>query len=95
MSLTKADIALNLSKLTDVPQQKAREWVDAFFEELRGCLEEGTPLKFSSFGNFDLKDKTARPGRNPKTGIEVQIEPRRVVTFKAGQKLRQVVAEGK
>lgn len=62
-----------------------------FFEEIRLALENNQPVKLSGFGNFDLRDKRQRPGRNPKTGEEIPITARRVVTFKAGQKLRQRV----
>lgn len=88
MALTKADIANKLARDADMQQQQAKDFVDEFFEELREALESGTPIKLSGFGNFDIKDKSARPGRNPKTGEEVSISSRRVVTFKAGQKLK-------
>lgn len=88
MALTKADIALALTNEADMQHQDAKDMVDNFFEQLRLNLENGNQLKVSGFGNFELKDKSARPGRNPKTGEEVEISPRRVVTFKAGQKLR-------
>ncbi len=88
MALTKADIAVTLSREADMQQNEAKQMVDNFFEQLRLNLENGNQLKISGFGNFELKDKTSRPGRNPKTGEEVEIAPRRVVTFKAGQKLR-------
>lgn len=88
MALTKADIAMSLSKEADLQFQDAKDMVDNFFEELRITLESGVQIKLSGFGNFELKDKAARPGRNPKTGVEVEITPRRVVTFKSGQKLK-------
>jgi integration host factor subunit alpha len=62
--------------------------VEQFFEEIRICLENNEQVKLSGFGNFDLRDKRQRPGRNPKTGEEIPISARRVVTFKAGQKLK-------
>ena len=65
--------------------------IDILFEEIRLALESNQPVKLSGFGNFDLRDKRQRPGRNPKTGEEIPITARRVVTFKAGQKLRQRV----
>ena len=67
--------------------------VDSFFEEVRAHLESNEDVKLSSFGNFETRDKKARPGRNPKTGEEVEISSRRVVTFHAGQKLKQAVQE--
>jgi integration host factor subunit alpha len=65
--------------------------VEQFFEEIRLCLENNEQVKLSGFGNFDLRDKRQRPGRNPKTGEEIPILARRVVTFKAGQKLKERV----
>ena len=62
--------------------------LEAFFEEIRISLEAGEQVKLSGFGNFDLRDKNQRPGRNPKTGEETPISPRRVVTFRPGQKLK-------
>jgi integration host factor subunit alpha len=62
--------------------------VDLFFEELRASLESGEQVKLSGFGNFDLRDKNQRPGRKPKTGEEIPISARRVVTFRPGQKLK-------
>ncbi|HQV23073.1 MAG TPA: integration host factor subunit alpha, partial [Agitococcus sp.] len=72
-------------------KQEAKELIDIFFEEIRLALESNQSVKLSGFGNFDLRDKRQRPGRNPKTGEEIPITARRVVTFKAGQKLRQRV----
>jgi integration host factor subunit alpha len=59
-----------------------------FFEEIRKALESGEQVKLSGFGNFDLRDKNERPGRNPKTGEDIPISARRVVTFRPGQKLK-------
>ena len=67
---------------------EARELVDLFFEEVRTALSQGEQVKLSGFGNFDLRDKNQRPGRNPKTGEEIPISARRVVTFRPGQKLK-------
>ncbi len=88
MSLTKADMAKSLFNEIGLNTREARELVDSFFEELEACLASGYPIRLSGFGNFDLRDKSERPGRNPKTGEEVPIPARRVVTFRAGQKLR-------
>ncbi len=68
--------------------REARELVDLFFQELEASLAEAEPIRLSGFGNFDLRDKNARPGRNPKTGEKVPIPARRVVTFRPGQKLK-------
>ena len=74
-------------------KREAKELVDLFFEEIRTSLESGEPVKISGFGNFELRDKRQRPGRNPKTGEEVPISARRVVTFSPGQKLRERVED--
>ena len=75
-------------EMTNLWQQTAEEIVELFFEEIRVALEEGEQVKLSGFGNFDLRDKSQRPGRNPKTGEEIPITARRVVTFRPGQKLK-------
>lgn len=90
-TLTKADMVEHLVRQLKITHQDGRYLVDNFFEELSTNLVEGKEVKLSGFGNFELKDKRSRPGRNPKTGEEVMISARRVVTFKAGQKLRQMV----
>ncbi len=90
-ALTKADMVEHLFNELGLNKQEAKELIDIFFEEIRLALENNQPVKLSGFGNFDLRDKRQRPGRNPKTGEEIPITARRVVTFKAGQKLRQRV----
>jgi integration host factor subunit alpha len=72
---------------------EAKEMVEAFFEEIRASLEKGESVKLSGFGNFELRSKTERPGRNPKTGEEIPIKARRVVTFHSSQKLKSNVEE--
>ena len=88
MALTKADMAERLFDDLGLNKREAKELVEAFFEEIRGSLEVGRQVKLSGFGNFDLRDKNQRPGRNPKTGEEIPISARRVVTFRPGQKLK-------
>ena len=88
MALTKADMAESLFNELGLNKREARELVDSFFEDLRVALATGEQVKLSSFGNFDLRDKNQRPGRNPKTGEEIPITARRVVTFRPGQKLK-------
>jgi integration host factor subunit alpha len=88
MSLTKADIADRLFNEVGLNKREAKEFVDAYFEIIRQALESGENVKLSGFGNFQLRDKNQRPGRNPKTGEEIPISARRVVTFRPGQKLR-------
>ncbi len=91
MALTKADMAKSLFNAIGLNKKEARELVDLFFEELEVCLADGEEIRFSGFGNFHLRDKNARPGRNPKTGEEAQIPARRVVTFRPGDKLKDRV----
>ncbi|MBT5890072.1 MAG: integration host factor subunit alpha [Gammaproteobacteria bacterium] len=91
MALTKADMAESLFNELGLNKREARELVDMFFEDLRGALSSGEQVKLSGFGNFDLRDKNQRPGRNPKTGEEIPITARRVVTFRPGQKLKSRV----
>jgi len=69
-------------------KKEARELVNLFFQELGACLADGEQIRFSGFGNFDLRDKSERPGRNPRTGKEVPIPARRVVKFRPGKKLK-------
>jgi len=88
MSLTKADIADRLFNEVGLNKREAKEFVDAYFEIIREALETGDNVKLSGFGNFQLREKNQRPGRNPKTGEEIPISARRVVTFRPGQKLR-------
>ena len=88
MSLTKADIADRLFEEVGLNKREAKEFVDAYFEAIRQALEKGENVKLSGFGNFQLREKNQRPGRNPKTGKEIPISARRVVTFRPGQKLR-------
>ena len=86
MALTKANMAERLFGELGVNKREAKELVEIFFEEIRSALERGRQVKLSGFGNFDLRDKNQRPGRNPKTGEEIPITARRVVTFRPGQK---------
>ena len=72
-------------------KREAREIVEMFYAEISEALEKNDNVKIYGFGNFELRDKKSRPGRNPKTGEEVAISARRVVTFKPGQKLRSRV----
>jgi len=88
MALTKADIANRLYEEVGLNKSEAKEFVDSYFEAIRNALEGGENVKLSGFGNFQLREKNQRPGRNPKTGEEIPISARRVVTFRPGQKLR-------
>ncbi|OCG19044.1 integration host factor subunit alpha [Gilliamella sp. Fer1-1] len=91
MTLTKADIADRLAEKFTIDRQEAKVLVELFFEEIRVALEKGEPVKLSGFGNFSVRDKNSRPGRNPKTGESVDISARRVVTFRPGIKFRERV----
>ncbi|OCG26666.1 integration host factor subunit alpha [Gilliamella sp. wkB108] len=91
MTLTKADIADRLAEKFNIDRQEAKVLVELFFEEIRVALEKGEPVKLSGFGNFSIRDKNSRPGRNPKTGESVDISARRVVTFRPGIKFRERV----
>ncbi len=88
MALTKADIAQTLTDQFGFNKRESKEVVEQFFTEMSNVLIKGEQIKLSGFGNFELRDKSARPGRNPRTGEDVPISARRVVTFKPGQKLR-------
>jgi integration host factor subunit alpha len=93
MTLTKADLADLLFEQVGLNKREAKDMVEAFFEEVRTALETGDSVKLSGFGNFELRKKSERPGRNPKTGEEIPISARRVVTFHASQKLKSKVEE--
>ena len=88
MALTKADMAASLFNELGLNKREARELVDSFFQELEASLAVGEQIRLGGFGNFYLRDKSERPGRNPKTGENVPIPARRVVTFRPGQKLK-------
>ena len=91
MTLTKAELADLLFDKVGLSKRESKDMVESFFEEIRVALEEGDSVKLSGFGNFQLRDKPQRPGRNPKTGQEIPITARRVVTFHASQKLKSDV----
>lgn len=91
MTLTKAELADLLFETVGLNKREAKDMVEAFFEEIRNSLETSDGVKLSGFGNFQLRDKPQRPGRNPKTGQEIPITARRVVTFHASQKLKSDV----
>ena len=87
-ALTKARMADQLFDELGLNKREAKEIVELFFDEIRYSLENNVQVKLSGFGNFDLREKKQRPGRNPKTGEEIPISARRVVTFRPGQKLK-------
>jgi len=91
MTLTKDELAAILIKKIGLNKREAKDMVDSFFEEIRRALEKKESVKLSCFGNFHLREKPQRPGRNPKTGEEIPITARRVVTFHASDKLKKLV----
>ena len=93
MTLTKADLAEMIFEKVGLNKTEAKDMVEAFFEEIRASLENGESVKLSGFGNFELRSKSERPGRNPKTGEEIPIKARRVVTFHSSQKRKLSVEE--
>ena len=90
-TLTKAELTELLYAQVGLNKREAKEMVETFFEEICSALERGEMVKLSGFGNFQLRDKPQRPGRNPRTGEEIPITARRVVTFHASQKLKSMV----
>ncbi len=93
-TLTKAELAEMLFEHVGLNKREAKDMVETFFAEIRDALERGETVKLSGFGNFQLRDKPQRPGRNPKTGEAIPISARRVVTFHASQKLKSMVENG-
>ena len=92
MTVTKMELANILFDELGLNKREAKEFVELFFEEVRTALESGDNVKFSGFGSFSVRDKPQRPGRNPKTGEEVPVSARRVVTYKASQGIKDRVA---
>lgn len=90
-TLTKAELAEMLFDRVGLNKRESKDIVETFFEQIRQALVKGDSVKLSGFGNFQVRDKPARPGRNPKTGEVIPIAARRVVTFHASQKLKGAV----
>jgi len=88
MTITKDSLVEMIHNEVGLNKREAKELIECFFEQIKASLENGNDIKLSGFGNFILRDKSPRPGRNPKTGEEVTISERRVVTFKSGLKLK-------
>ena len=88
-TITKADLADYLYEKVGLNKREAKEFVDLFFEELRSALMSEESIKLTGFGNFDVRRKSERPGRNPKTGQQIPVSARKVVTFHASQKLKE------
>lgn len=90
-ALTKAHLAELLFEQIGLNKRESKEMIDAFFELISDCLVEGNDVKISGFGNFQIRTKAPRPGRNPRTGEAIPIESRRVVTFHASHKLKDQI----
>jgi len=88
MTITKDSLVEMIHNEVGLNKREAKELIECFFEQIKASLENGNDIKFSGFGNFILRKKSPRPGRNPKTGEEVTISERRVVTFKSELKLK-------
>lgn len=95
VALTKADMVEALFEQKGINKKDGKDLVEGLFEEMRIALERGDSVKVSGFGNFERRTKSERPGRNPKTGEDIPIKARTVVTFKAGQKLKARVEKFK
>ena len=89
MTMTKAHIVERVYKEGDFTKKEATELVDILFETIKETLAKGEKVKISGFGNFSLRDKSARVGRNPQTGESMEISSRRVLTFKPSQVLKE------
>ncbi len=92
-TLTRADLAETINRKMGLSRAESLELVEAILEKMSQALEGGENVKISGFGSFILRDKRERVGRNPKTGIEVPITPRRVMTFRASQLLKDRIAK--
>lgn len=91
-TLTRADIAARINQQVGLSRNEAAGIVESILNHMSDALTEGENVKISGFGTFVLRDKAERIGRNPKTGVEVPILPRRVMTFRASQAMRCRVA---
>ena len=93
-ALTKAHLSEMLHEQLGLNKREAKDYIEAFFEVIAAELVEGQDVKISGFGNFEIRSKSARPGRNPRTGEPVPIPPKRVVTFKASAMLKDQINSG-
>ena len=90
-TITRADIVEYLHTQLGINKSESKKLIEDFFDEIKDSLARNEEVKLSGFGNFELLNKKSRPGRNPKTGEDVIISARRVVTFRAGNKLRKKI----
>ena len=93
-TLTRADLAETINRKMGLSRSESLDMVEAILEKMSKALEDGENVKISGFGTFILREKNERIGRNPKTGIEVPITPRTVMTFRASQLLKERIAKG-
>ena len=93
-TLTRADLAEALNRKLGLSRSESLSMVESILDHMSDALEKGENVKISGFGTFLLRDKAQRIGRNPKTGVEVPITPRRVLTFRASQMLKERIAKG-
>lgn len=93
-TLTRADLAETINRKMGFSRAESLDMVEAILAKMCGAMADGENVKISGFGTFILRDKKQRIGRNPKTGVEVPITPRRVLTFRASQKLKDRVLKG-
>ena len=93
-TLTRADLAESINRRVGLSRADSLEMVESILDKMCDALAGGENVKISGFGTFLLRDKAERIGRNPKTGIEVPITPRRVMTFRASQLLKERIAQG-
>ena len=93
-TITRADLSESVYQEVGLSRNESAELVDTVLEEISAALTRGESVKISSFGSFLVRMKGERIGRNPKTGEEVPITPRRVVTFRPSQMLRELVEKG-
>lgn len=91
MTLTKRDMIDHLSEDFNLPRSECTRIVEGFFDIMKSELEEGNPVMVSGFGKWTVNEKRARKGRNPQTGEKLTIAPRRVVTFKTSEKLKESI----
>jgi integration host factor subunit alpha len=92
-ALTKAQLSDLLFEQIGLNKRESKDMIDAFFDLVSGSLVDGNDVKISGFGNFQIRTKAPRPGRNPRTGEAIPIKARRVVTFHASQKLKEQIQE--
>jgi integration host factor subunit alpha len=90
-ALTKAQLADLLFEQIGLNKRESKDMIDAFFDLIAQSLVDGTDVKISSFGNFQIRTKAPRPGRNPRTGEAIPIQARRAVTFHASHKLKEQI----